>query len=316
MASTTSTLTDVSAGRRRPWRGLRHSINWLYLAPALFFFVAYMLYPLIEVVVISFTDYRYLRVDEPMHFIGLKNFADALADPIFLTGIFRAAKFTALFLPGVIFIPLFLAVLVDRVENPRLSTLYRVILLIPAVIPGPMIFVLWRWMYDFEIGPINSILVNYLHLFTPFNAPQWIGDTPLALPGIAIMSWWWGLGYHTMFFLAGLASIPREMFEAARVDGANEWQMFWRVTVPRLRPMFLILVVLRFGTAMAVIDEFLIMGGFNRSLPTYSWTVYMWHLAFGLGDWPQGYAASIGWLGAAAMLVVVAILFYLFRNRD
>lgn len=315
MASTTPSVTTASTKRWR-WRGLRDSFNWVYLLPALLFFFAYMLYPILHVVRISFTDYHYLRVDDPVNFIGLKNFFDALADPIVLTGLLRAATFTALFLPGVIFIPLFLAVLVDRVENPRLSTFYRVILLVPAVIPGPMIFVLWRWMYDFEIGPINAILVNYLHLFTPRNAPQWIGDTPLALPGIAIMSWWWGLGYHTMFFLAGLASIPKEMFEAARVDGANEWQTFWRVTVPRLRPMFLILVVLRFGTAMAVIDEFLIMGGFNRALPTYTWTVYMWHLAFSLGDWPQGYAAAIGWIGAAAMLVVVAVLFYVFRDRD
>jgi len=283
MASTSSTVTGASARRWRPLRVLNLGVNWVYLVPALFFFLAYMLYPLLRVVYISFTDFRYLS-REPAAFIGLKNFADALSDPIFVQGMLRAATFTALFLPGVIFIPLFLAVLVDRVENPRLATLYRVILLIPAVIPGPMIFVLWRWMYDFEIGPINSILVNYLHLFTPRNAPQWIGDTPLALPGIAIMSWWWGLGYHTMFFLAGLAAIPRELFEAARVDGANEWQMFWRVTVPRLRPMFLILVVLRFGTAMAVIDEFLIMGGLNRGMPTYTWTVYMWHLAFGLGN--------------------------------
>jgi multiple sugar transport system permease protein len=92
--------------------------------------------------------------------------------------------------------------------------------------------------------------------------------------------------------------------------------MFWHVTLPRLRPIFFILVVLRFGTAMAVIDEFLIMGGFNRSLPTYTWTVYMWHLGFQLGDWPQGYAAAIGWLGAMGMLVVVVALFYIFRNQD
>ena len=92
--------------------------------------------------------------------------------------------------------------------------------------------------------------------------------------------------------------------------------MFWHVTLPRLRPILLILVVLRFGSAMAVIDEYLIMGGFNRALPTYTWTVYMWHTAFQLGDWFQGYAAAIGWIGAAAMLVVVAGLFYLFRNRD
>jgi ABC-type sugar transport system permease subunit len=286
------------------------------LVPALFFFVTYMLYPLLQVVYISFTDYRYLRVDAPVNFVGLKNFIEALQDPIVHTGLLRAATFTAIFLPGVIFIPLFVAILVDRVQNPRLASIYRLILLIPAVIPGPMIFLLWRWMYDFEVGPINTTLVDILGLFTRRTAPQWIGDTPLALPAIAFMEWWWGLGYHTMFFLAGLAAIPKEMFEAARVDGANEWRMFWNVTLPRLRPIFLILVVLRFGTSMAVIDEFLIMGGFNRSLPTYTWTVYMWHLGFNLGDWRQSYAAAIGWVGAAAMLGVVGFLFYTFRDRD
>jgi ABC-type sugar transport system permease subunit len=130
------------------------------------------------------------------------------------------------------------------------------------------------------------------------------------------MEIWWGLGYHTIFFLAGLAYIPQDLFDAAKVDGANEWRMFWYITLPRLRPIMLVLVVLRFGTAMAVIDEFLIMGGFNRSLPTYSWTVYMWHLSFNLGDWFQGYAAAIGWIGAIAMLIVVVGLFWVFRNRD
>ena len=314
MASTTFPATTTGTRRWR-WQELKHSVNWLYLIPALLFFVGYQLYPLLHVLYISFTDYHFLR-QEPADFIGLKNFTDAIADPVFLIGLWRAAIFTAIFLPGVIFIPLFVAILVDRVQNTTVASVYRLILLIPAVIPGPMIFVLWRWLYDFEVGPINVILINYLHLFNFRNAPQWVGDSPLSLPAIAVMEWWWGLGYHTMFFLAGLAAIPKELFEAARVDGANEWQMFWHVTLPRLRPIFLILVVLRFGSAMAVIDEFLIMGGFNRSLPTYTWTVYMWHLGFQLGDWPQGYAAAIGWLGAISMLVVVVGLFYTFRNQD
>jgi multiple sugar transport system permease protein len=297
------------------WKRLRHSINWLYLIPALIFFIGYQIYPIFQVLFISFTDYHYLRHD-PVNWTGFQNYVNAFNDPLVLQGLTRAATFTALFLPGTILVPLFLAVLVDRVRSKRIGTIYRLILLIPAVIPGPMIFVLWKWLYDFEIGPINRILIDVLHIFTYRNAPQWLGDSPLALPAIALMEVWWGLGYHTMFFLAGLASIPHELFDAARVDGANEWKMFWHVTLPRLRPILLILVVLRFGSAMAVIDEYLIMGGFNRALPTYTWTVYMWHTAFQLGDWFQGYAAAIGWIGAAAMLVVVAGLFYIFRNRD
>ena len=313
MASTTFPATPARSGRSR-WHDLQYTKNWLYLVPAMIFFIGYQLYPILQVAWISFTDYHYLRRD-PVAFTGFLNYINAFQDPIVLEGLKRAAVFTSIFLPGVIFIPLFVAILVDRVRDARIATVYRLILLLPAVIPGPMIFLLWRWMYDFEVGPINVILIN-LGLFTSRTAPQWVGDSALSLPAIAFMEWWWGLGYHTMFFLAGLATIPRELFEAARVDGATEWQMFWKVTLPRLRPILLVLVVLRFGTSMAVIDEFLIMGGFNRSLPTYTWTVYMWHIAFQIGDWFQGYAAAIGWIGAAAMLVVVVVLFYIFRNQD
>jgi multiple sugar transport system permease protein len=315
MASTTLPTTRARHAHSRRHELLRY-INWFFVVPALLFFVVYELYPILNVIWISFTDYKFLNVNEPIHFVGLQNYLDALTDPKFQTGILRAVYFTALFLPGVIFIPLFVAILVDRVTNPRLATIYRLIILIPAVIPGPLIFVLWRWMYDFEVGPINVILRDGLHLFTIRNAPQWVGDSPLSIPAVVFVEWWWGLGYHTMFFLAGLAAIPKELFESARTDGANEWQMFWNVTWPRLRPILLILVVLRFGTAMAVIDEFLIMGGLNSAMPTYTWTVYMWHLAFGIGSWPQGYAAAIGWLGAFAMLIVVGFLFYIFRNQD
>ncbi len=288
---------------------------WLYLIPALAFFIGYQVYPILRVLVISFTDYHYLRQD-PAQFVGFQNYINALGDELLWQGLARAAYFTVLFVPGCIFIPLFVAILLDRVKSPRLASVYRLILLVPAVIPGPMIFVLWKWLYDFEIGPINNFLINVLHLFNFRNAPQWLGNSPLAIPAIALLEVWWGLGYHTIFFLAGLASIPGDLFDAAKVDGANEWKMFWYVTLPRLRPVMIVLVVLRFGSAMAVIDEYLIMGGFNRALPTYTWTVYMWHLAFQLGDWFQGYAAAIGWIGAAFMLVVVAGLFYVFRNRD
>src|SRR5579859_3386987 len=314
MAEITAPHSAVGASRIN-WKELRHVSNWVFLIPALIFFVGYEVYPILRVLWMSFTDYHYLRQGAAT-WVGLQNYVTAFSDPLVGQGLLRALAFTVIFLPGLVCVPLFLAILLDRVKGKWIGATYRLILLIPAVIPGPMIFLLWRWLYDFEIGPINKILVDVLHLFTYRTAPQWLGNSLLTLPAIAIMEVWWGLGYHTMFFLAGLASIPHELYDAARVDGANEWRVFWHVTLPRLRPVMLILVVLRFGSAMAVIDEYLIMGGFNRALPTYTWTVYMWHLAFQLGDWFQGYAAAIGWIGASAMLVVVVLLFYVFRNRD
>jgi ABC-type sugar transport system permease subunit len=315
VASTTAVRLDRTAASRRAALFAQQGINWMFLVPTLIFFIGWQVYPIFRVLWMSFTDYHFLRTSAPVGWVGLQNYINALSDPLVLLGLQRAAAFTALFLPGMIFLPMLLAIMVDRVSHQGLATTYRLILLIPAVIPGPLVFVLWKWLYNFTIGPINYLLIS-VGLVTPQTAPQWLGDPGLTLPAIALMEVWWGLGYHTMFYLAGLAAIPKELFEAARVDGANEWRLFWHITLPRLRPILLVLVVLRFGTAMAVIDEYLILGGFNRALPTYTWTVYMWDTAFQIGDWFQAYAAAIGWIGAAAMLVVVGGLFWVFRPRD
>jgi multiple sugar transport system permease protein len=290
--------------------------TWPYLLPALFFFVGWQLWPILRVLWISFTDFRFLATDEPTRWVWFENYVEAFSDPLVRDGLVRAGIFTAVFLPGMIFLPMAIAVLVDRVRNQRLASVYRLILLIPAMIPGPLIFVLWGWMYSSTIGPINYVLTDVLHLYTIYDQPEWLGSTDRVYFSLAVMEWWWGLGFHTMFYLAGLATIPRELYESARVDGASEWRMFWTITLPRLRPILLVLVVLRFGTAFALIDEYIILGGFNRDRPTYTWTVYMWDNAFQIGDWNQGFAAAVGWIGTVVMLAVVLLLFYIFRSRD
>src|SRR5882724_503600 len=287
---------------------------WLFLLPAVAFFAAYQVWPIFRVLWMSFTDYQFLT-DEPSHWVWFDNYQNALRDPLMWASLGRAALFTIMFLPGTIILPLLLAILVDRVTNRRLATLYRVVLLIPAVIPSTLIFVLWKWMYNYQAGPINHFLVDTLGLFTLQNAPQWLGGTPLTLPSIAVMEVWWGLGYHTIFFLAGLAAIPKDLPEAARIDGASEWSIFWHITRPALAPIMMILVVLRFGSAMAVIDEYLIFGGFNRASPTYTWTIFMYDQAFKTGLWRQGYAAAIGMIGAVAMMIVMIFLLRIFRPK-
>jgi multiple sugar transport system permease protein len=298
-----------------PVRVLRKAFTeWLFLAPALLFFIGYQVWPIVRVLWLSFTNFQLLS-DKPAQWVGFDNYAQALHDPLMWASLGRAALFTIMFLPGTIILPLLLAILVDRVANQGLATLYRVILLIPAVIPSTLIFVLWKWMYNYQSGPINHLLVNVFGVFTIQNAPQWLGGTPLTLPAIAIMEVWWGLGYHTIFFIAGLAAIPKDMPDAARIDGANEWQVFWHVTRPQLAPIMMILVVLRFGSAMAVIEEYLIFGGFNRASPTYTWTIFMYDQAFKTGLWRQGYAAAIGMIGAIAMMIVMAGLIWIFRPK-
>jgi multiple sugar transport system permease protein len=316
----TQTIASAKAGIEARAAGSRFALfrqsvgGWLFLAPAVAFFVGYQVWPIFRVLWLSFTDYQVLS-DKPAHWVWFDNYVQAFNDPLMWASLGRAALFTIMFLPGTIILPLLLAMLVDKVANQRLATLYRVILLIPAVIPSTLIFVLWKWMYNYQAGPINHFLVDTIGLFSLQNAPQWLGGTPLTLPSIAAMEVWWGLGYHTIFFLAGLAAIPKDLPDAARIDGATEWQVFWHITRPQLAPIMMILVVLRFGTAMAVIDEYLIFGGFNRASPTYTWTIFMYDQAFKTGLWRQGYASAIGMIGAIAMLCVMVLLLRIFRPK-
>jgi multiple sugar transport system permease protein len=317
MAQTAATTdTNLELARSvHPAATLRQRVGeWLFLLPALAFLIGYQVWPIFRVWWLSFTDFQFLS-DKPAHWVWFNNYQQALRDPLLWSGLWRAAAFTLMFLPGTIILPLLLAILIDRVTSTVLATAYRVILLVPAVIPSTLIFVLWKWMYNYQSGPINHLLVNTFGIFTLQNAPQWLGGTALTLPAIAIMEVWWGLGYHTIFFIAGLAAIPKELSDAARIDGANEWQVFWHVIRPGLAPIMMILVVLRFGTAMAVIDEYLIFGGFNRASPTYTWTIFMYDQAFKTGLWRQGYAASIGMIGAIAMMVVMVGLIWIFRPK-
>jgi multiple sugar transport system permease protein len=319
-------MANIAAPRRQhgTYSGLLSGAwSWIFLLPTVFFFLGWQIWPIIQVAWISFTDFRFLDPNNPStilglpsNWIGLANFEEAIKDPLVRKGLYRAALFTALFVPGMIMLPMVLAVMIDRITSNKVATFYRLVLLIPAMIPGPLIFILWKWMYDLYIGPINFFLVDQLGIYTIRDQPNWLGNENLVFFSLAGMEWWWGLGYHTMFFLAGLATIPRDLPEAARIDGANEWKLFWSITVPRLLPIILVLVVLRFGTAMAIIDEYLIMGSYDRTRPTYTWTVRMFETAFVTGDWRQGYASAIGWIGALAMLVVVAGMFYVFRSRD
>ncbi len=315
-ATTSAAVTAATATHSSRWRTVKDILtSYPYLVLAIFFFVGWQILPIYSSLRLSFTDDNFLD-QIPPNYIGLQNYREVLSDHLFWQGIQRALIFTLVFLPGMIFIPMIAAIFIDRVQNERLATFYRIVLLIPAMIPSPLIFVLWLWMYNNYIGPINYILVDKLHLFTLNTQPQWLQEPKLIFLAIAGMEWWWGLGYHTMFFLAGLATIPKDLPDAARVDGAGEWRMFWGITVWRLLPIILVLMVIRFGSAMAVITEYLIMGGYDRTKNTYTWTVYMYDTAFNGGVQFRGYAAAIGWVGAAIMLVVVAIMFYIFRPRD
>ena len=291
---------------RRAFR--RYSAGYLFILPLLAFLLLYQAYPILRVLWLSFTNYRYLYPDNTQ-WVGLRNFDRVIHDQVFWTGIGQAAEFTAIFIPGGVLFPLCLAVLLDRVRNRTVSSIYRILLYIPALIPGPLVFILWTWIYGPSQGLLNWFLIDGLHVASWSNPPLWLGSDTWSIPSIAFMEWWWGIGYHTVFFMVGLAAIPNELYEAARIDGAREWQIALRISLPLIKPMLLIILVLRLSTAMGVLVEYLIM---RNQDPIHPWTVYMYNLAFQNAQ-PMGYAAAVGWVGAIIMLVVAFGMFMLLR---
>src|SRR5262249_41240287 len=157
----------------------------------------WQLYPLLRVAWLSFTNYEALHPDETK-WVGLDNYTRAISDPLVREGLKRAAVFTLLFLPGAIIFPLITAVGIQRIKETRSRRLFRMFLLLPAMMPAPMIFLLWRWMYNPSIGPFNYLLVDVFGVFNIRDVPRWVGDPHLVLPSIVIMEWWWGIGYHTV----------------------------------------------------------------------------------------------------------------------
>ena len=297
--------------RNRPLALVRQNLTgYLFILPLLAFFIMYQAWPIIRVFIISFTDYEYLNPLK-QDFVGLTNYINALQDADVWNGLRIALEFTLIFIPGGVLFPVVLALLLDRVRVKWLAGVYRTLLYIPALIPGPLVFILWNWMYNPTLGVINWLIIDVGHIGTHANPPLWLGSDFWSVPSIAFMEWWWGLGYHTIFIMVGLSTISSELYEAARLDGASEPRIAWHISLPLLKPMLLIILVLRTGTAFGLLVEYLIL---KNGYATKSWTVYMYQLAFQNGQLPWGYAAAIGWIGAICMLVAVGVQYRLLRT--
>jgi multiple sugar transport system permease protein len=171
----------------------------------------------------------------PARFTGLDNYRSILGDPAFLRSLLVTAGFVVLVIPVQVSLGLFVALLLDR-RLPG-STWFRAVFVLPWITAPLALGVVWRWVFDPSDGALNALIGHRV---------EWLTSPTLALPAVAAVTIWSNVGYVALFFLAGLAGIPQQYHEAARIDGANAWQAFWRVTLPLLRPtMFFVLAVAR-----------------------------------------------------------------------
>ncbi|MEV5070688.1 sugar ABC transporter permease [Microbacterium sp. LMI12-1-1.1] len=248
-----SSSTRVARSRRRS----HFLIALPFLAPALIAYVVFVIAPMIESVRLSFFDWSGF-VGDPQEFVGLRNYIRIFTqDPVFWTAFRNTVIWIVLSLIVPITISLLLALALNRPLFGR--NVFRSVFYIPGVLASIAVANMWRWIYNPNYG-IGASIGNALGL--PWLADiQWLGDQNLALYSVFLASVWQGVGTNMVLFLAGLQSVQKEQIEAARIDGANSWQVFRNVTLPALRPTIVIVYVLTFIGAIKVFDLIVGMTG-------------------------------------------------------
>lgn len=228
---------------RREWR------EWLtfaaFVGPNLTLFVIFTYYPFVQNGFLAFSDYN--LITRSSTFIGFRNFEDVFTNSQFPRIVLNTFLFTAASVALLLILGLLAALLLNQKLVGRNAA--RSVLFSPTLLAGAAIAVVWIYIFDPRYGLIYTLL-------RPFGitAPAWLTDPAWALPAIVIVYVWKNLGYATVIYIAGLQAIPRELYEAARVDGAGAWGRFWHVTLPGLSPVMFFLMVTTLLTSFQAFD--------------------------------------------------------------
>ena len=279
-------------------------VGYLFILPTYVGFIIFILYPLIESMRISFLDFSILREST---YIGLDNYAQMLQDPrlrIVYVNTIIFTLFAVFFNAG---IGLILAVMLNRRMPILMRNLYRSVFFFPVLIAHTYIAVIWQFLYQQDTG-----VINYYLSFLGIDRIPWLSNAHWAMAAIIILDVWKNTGFAMLVFLAGLQSIPSEYYEAARLDGANERQLFFRITVPMLSPtIFFILVIFMIG-ALQVFDTIIVLTAGGPGDATRSVVLYIYEIAF--RTFNMGYAAAVSMTLFAIILVLTALQFWMSRR--
>lgn len=278
----------------------RRLTPYLFLTPALIVIAVFILYPIIAVVYYSFTDYSIVT---PPVWVGLKNYQQLVKDPVFWQALSHSLTYL-LVTPALIILCILLAIVVNR-KLPGIHV-FRAIYYIPVISGSIAVGICWRLMLDTN-GLLNALLLSLGLIKEPV---QWLAEQAYTLWIAMIMTIWMGLGYYMMVFLAGLQNIPEELYDAARIDGCNDLQKHWHVSLPGLRPQITFVAVISCLAAMEIFNEIYILFGSLGGVLNSGVTMvfYLWKQAFRLQH--AGYASAI-----AIILLLITLAFSIGNMR-
>ena len=278
---------------------------YLFLLPGLLLFVAFRLYPLLDGLRLSFTNARLGRAQYA--FVGLANYAKLLEDARFHVSLVNTALYAIASTLPILAIPLALAIALDR--GVSWSAVLRGAFFFPFTLSVVTVGLAWLWLLDPVVGPFNYYLKA---LGLPVRS--WLADPATAMGAIILTSVWWVTGYYLVIYLAGLQDIPRELYEAAALDGAGGWRTFWGVTVPLLRPGFLFVFVTHAIGSFQIFGQVFILTQGGPGDATRTVVQHLYETAF-QNFFQFGSASAMAWVLFAVILVFSLLQFRLLRGH-
>jgi multiple sugar transport system permease protein len=309
MASVSTTQAPAPAAPRvTRMRRSQARTAWLLAIPFLLLFGVFTVGPVLASLFMSVTDIRSTDLRNPfaVEFTDIGNYTDVLSDPLFRKVAVNTAIFVLVGVPLTMVLALAAAVGLNGIA--RLRGFFRLGYYLPVVTSIVAVAVVWRFLLQPDSGPINQLLG-----LVGIDGPDWLGSTTLALPSLIVMAAWRNLGYLMVIFLAGLQTVPREMLEAAEVDGAGPWQRFRYVTLPLLRPVMLFGAVITGIGYLQFFEEPFVMtqGGPLDSTRSIAYYVYD---QFSFGNY--GFAAAASYVLFVAIVALTAVQFRILRPKD
>jgi multiple sugar transport system permease protein len=281
----------------------------IFLLPGLVLFALFFLGPMLYSLRISFFHWKIVHLEQSV-FVGFENYQRALSDPIFRRAILNTLAYTVITVSVKLFLGLGVALLLNDAFRGR--TFFRVAYYLPVITSWVIVSLLFEYMFNGQAGLINYFLKDILH-FIPKNI-LWFADPILTLVPIILLDIWKGIGWAAIIFLAGLQTIPAELYEAARVDGASSFAQLRYITWPLLAPttIFLVVVLVIGGLNAYVPFQLMTNGGDPMDL-THSVLTLMYEATFGKIDF--GYGAAISYLLTVFVFIVSIIELRLMRQQ-
>ena len=281
--------------------GTRHRAGWLFAGPALLLIAVFFLLPVVAALLLSFTDFDLYALADPenLRVVGLRNYQTLLTTPMFWKALGNTAVFVVLGVPLSIGASLGGALLIDS-RLARFRGFFRTVFFAPVVTTLVAVALTWRYLLHTRYG-----LLNYLLVKLGLPSVDWMGDPHWSMPAIVMLAVWKNFGYNMIILLAALQSIPEELYEAARLDGAGTWRRLRYITLPLLTPTLVLVSILTVSGYFQLFAEPYVMTQGGPLQSTVSVLYFMFEQGFTW--WKLGFASSVAFVLFALILVLTVV---------